>query len=100
MSKAYWVAQVTVTEPVAYARYAEAASEAFRKYGGRILSRAGRVIALEGEFRARNVAIEFPNIEAALGCYNSDEYQQAKSHRLDAGDVSLIILEGVEEVAP
>lgn len=100
MSKAYWVAQVNVTEPVAYARYAEAASEAFRKHGGKILSRAGRVVALEGESKARNVAIEFPSVEAALSCYNSDEYQQAKAHRVDAGQVSLIILEGVEEIAP
>ena len=97
MPKAYWIAHVTVTEPVAYARYASAASDAFQKYGGRILARAGKAAGLEGEFRARNVAVEFIDFDAALTCYHSPEYQQAKSYRVNAGEVSLVILEGVED---
>jgi uncharacterized protein (DUF1330 family) len=41
MTKAYWVAQVDVTEPERYKAYTGADMEAFRKYGGRFLVRGG-----------------------------------------------------------
>ncbi len=95
MPKAYWIANVTVTDPDPYALYAKGATDAFAAHGARVLARGGRVEGLEGESRPRNVVIEFDNMEAALACYNSPEYQRAREHRLDAGDAQIIILEGV-----
>ncbi|MFQ6550015.1 DUF1330 domain-containing protein [Aestuariibius sp. 2305UL40-4] len=95
MPKAYWIAHVTVTDPDPYALYAEGATEAFRQFGAKVLARGGRIEGLEGEARPRNVVIEFPDMDTALACYNSDAYQSAKAHREGAGDAQIMILEGV-----
>jgi uncharacterized protein (DUF1330 family) len=95
MPKAYWIAHVTVTDPDPYALYAEGASEAFALYGAEVLARGGRVEALEGGAPPRNVVIAFPDMEAALACYRSDEYQSARRHRLGAGEAQIMIVEGV-----
>lgn len=42
MPKAYWIAQVTVSNPDQYKLYAESAPLAFKKYGAVILARGGR----------------------------------------------------------
>ncbi len=93
--KAYWIAHVTVTDPDPYKLYAEAAPEAFKKYNARILARGGRHSQLEGEGKARNVVIEFESFDEAIACYNSPEYQAARSHRENAGLADIVIVEGV-----
>ena len=96
MPKAYWIAHVTVFEPIAYSKYAIAATDAFEKYGGHILARAGKSVGLEGEFSERNVVVEFDDFDAAMGCYNSSEYQTAKKFRTNASDIQLMIAEGID----
>ena len=95
MPKAYWIAHVTVTNTDQYKLYAEGAPAAFKKYKARILARGGAFKQLEGEGHARNVVIEFDSMEAALACYNSEEYQAAKQHRKDAGIAEIVIVEAV-----
>ncbi|MEL7299690.1 MAG: DUF1330 domain-containing protein [Pseudomonadota bacterium] len=95
MPKAYWIAHVTVTDPEPYALYAKGTAQAFEKYGANILARGGRYEALEGADHARNVVIEFPDLETALACYRSPEYQAARAHRVDAGIANITIVEGV-----
>ena len=95
MPKAYWIAHVTVTIPDQYKFYAEAAPVAFKKYGATILARGGPHSQMEGQGRARNVVIEFPSLQAAIDCYNSQEYQSAKAKRLGAGEGDIVIVEGV-----
>ncbi|MGE0006939.1 MAG: DUF1330 domain-containing protein [Parvibaculaceae bacterium] len=95
MPKAYWIAQVTVSNPDQYRLYAESAPLAFRKYGGLVLARGGRFTQMEGEGRPRNVIIEFPSYEDAVSCYNSPEYQSARARRKGAGEASIVIVEGV-----
>jgi uncharacterized protein (DUF1330 family) len=95
MAKGYWIAHVTVTDPDQYKFYAEAAPVAFKKYGATILARGGAFQQMEGEGRARNVVIEFPSLQAAIDCYNSEEYQSAKARRKDAGVAEIVLVEGV-----
>ena len=95
MPKGYWIAQVTITDPQPYQRYAEAAGHVFTKHGAVILARGGKAQQLEGEGRPRNVVIEFPSLEAAIACYHSAEYQAAKLHRQHAGEASVVLVEGV-----
>ncbi len=95
MAKAYWIAHVTVTDPDNYSLYANGAPVAFEKYNARILARGGAYQQLEGKGHARNVVIEFDDMETALACYNSPEYQAAKAHRKDAGIADIMIVEGV-----
>jgi len=92
--KGYWVAHVTVTNPDQYQKYIEASAVAFKKYNAKILARGGQHTILEGNGHARNVIIEFPSYQAAVGCYNSFEYQQAKEKRTEAGIADIMIVEG------
>ncbi|MEM9438334.1 MAG: DUF1330 domain-containing protein [Pseudomonadota bacterium] len=95
MPKAYWVAHVTVTDPDRYALYAAATKEPFETYGAKVLARGGEYHVLEGFDHPRNVVIEFRDLEAALACFNSAEYQKAREYRVGAGDVNITIVEGV-----
>jgi uncharacterized protein (DUF1330 family) len=95
MAKGYWIAHVTVTNPDQYKFYAEAAPEAFKKYGATILARGGTSQQMEGQGRPRNVVVEFPSLQAAVDCYNSPEYQAAKAKRKDAGVAEVVLVEGV-----
>lgn len=94
MPKAYWIAHVTVSDPAQYQGYASLAPIAFEKFGARILARGGKSAQLEGEGRPRNVVIEFPSYDDAVKCYNSAEYQAAKSKRQGAGIAEIVIVEG------
>ncbi|MEM9854439.1 MAG: DUF1330 domain-containing protein, partial [Pseudomonadota bacterium] len=67
----------------------------FEKYGAKVLARGGAYEVLEGVEHARNVVIEFADLKTAMACFNSDEYQAARKHRLKAGDVNITIVEGI-----
>lgn len=96
MAKGYWIAHVTVTNPEEYQKYVNASAIAFKKFGVNILARGGTVEHLEGDNgRPRNVVIEFASLQDAHDCYNSDEYQTAKTYRKDAGIADILIVEGV-----
>jgi uncharacterized protein (DUF1330 family) len=92
---AYWISHVTVTDPEGYGRYARGAVAAIEAHGGRFLVRSGRYIQLEGNDRARNILVEFPNLEAAEACYRSPEYQAALAHAKGAAERDLVIVEGL-----
>ena len=96
MPKAYWIAHVTVTDDAAYGRYAALATKAIEAHGGRFLARGGRAIQKEGRPHARNVVAEFPSLEAANTCYESDAYQEAMNHARGASERDLMFVEGVE----
>jgi uncharacterized protein (DUF1330 family) len=95
MPKAYWIAQVTVLDPEPYALYAAAASRAFAAHGAQVLARGGSTVKLEGIARDRNVVIEFDSLQQAVDCYHSADYQEAKRHRDNAGEATILIVEGV-----
>ncbi|MET0172232.1 DUF1330 domain-containing protein [Agrobacterium vaccinii] len=94
MAKGYWIAQVDVRDAERYKDYISTAKPAFEKYGANFLARGGVVTQLEGKGRARNVVIEFPSMQHALDCYNSDEYQQALKIRQEVADAELMIMDG------
>lgn len=91
---AYWIARVKVSDPDSYGEYAKRVPAAVEKFGGRFLARGGRVECLEGEAYPRNVVIEFPDVETAVNCYNSPEYQEAKAFATGAAERDIIILDG------
>lgn len=96
MPTALWIAHVDVTDPDAYGRYAKAAGPAIAAHGGVFLARGGRHVQLEGTGRGRNVVARFPSVEAAVGCYNSPDYQAALVHAKGASIRDLCV---VEEIA-
>jgi uncharacterized protein (DUF1330 family) len=50
---------------------------------------------MEGVGRPRNVVLEFPSYEAALGYATSPEYADAKALRIGAGTIDIVVVEGV-----
>lgn len=94
MTKGYWVANVTITDPEKYADYQALASKALTHYGATFLARGGKNTRLEGgDTPQRSVIIEFSNYEQALACYHSEAYQAAKSARQGAARVDITIME-------
>ena len=79
--KAYWVANYTEIKDVErLKKYAAKAREAVEKYSGKILARSANNITLEGREMVRVALAEFPDIETARNCYNSEEYVEARKH--------------------
>jgi uncharacterized protein (DUF1330 family) len=50
---------------------------------------------MEGTGVQRNVVLEFPSYEAALGYARSPEYAEAKKLRQGAGTIDIVVVEGV-----
>ena len=96
MPKAYLIAQVTVTDPEAYALYSAGTHAASAKFGARPLARGGKMEVLEGHGRPRVVILEFDSLDLARSYYNSPEYQAARQHRLGAAEFDAMIVEGGE----
>jgi uncharacterized protein (DUF1330 family) len=96
MAKGYWIVRVDVANAEGYAKYAAGNPAIFAKFGGRFLARGGRHTVVEGEGRARNVIIEFPDYHAALACFRSPEYQANIKLRHGHSTGDIIVIEGVE----
>ena len=100
MPKGYWIPHIDVSDPEGYKAYMAATPPAHEKYAGTALVRGGRSEVVEGRQRARNVLREFPDYAAALACYRSDEYQNARLLRLPHAQCDFIIAEGHDGAQP
>ncbi|MCH9807129.1 MAG: DUF1330 domain-containing protein [Alphaproteobacteria bacterium] len=95
MPKGYVIAHAVVTDPEAWGRYAAKTQVALDKFGGTPIVRGGKHEVIEGNGVARNVVLEFPSYEAALGYAKSPEYAEAKALRQGAGTIDIVVVEGV-----
>lgn len=100
MAKGYWVGFADVSDPEGYKAYIAENAKAFRKYGGRFLTRGGKSETPEGQTRSRTVVIEFPDYAAAVECYRSPEYASAMSLRQGKSVFDLAIVEGYDGPQP
>lgn len=94
MSKAYWIARVSVRDEKRYPEYIAAAGAALSKFDAKFIVRGGSVTTMEGSARERNVVVEFKDRATAVACYESPEYQIAKALRQKYADADLIIVDG------
>jgi uncharacterized protein (DUF1330 family) len=98
---AYVIAQVEITDPEGFAPYHNGVPEVIARHGGRYVVRGGNPEALEGTWEpARLVILEFDDVAAARGWYESDEYQRLVSMREGAARVSLVVADGVGDGQP
>lgn len=95
MPKAYWIANVTVTDPDAYKGYQAIAPAAFAEFGARFLAR-GDAETLEGTLWERRVIIEFPCMDDARACYASDTYRKARAERAGACTADIALIEALD----
>jgi uncharacterized protein (DUF1330 family) len=94
MPKGYVIGRAKVTNATQWAVYAAKASEVIKQYGGTPLVRGGQMSLGEGEGRARNVVLEFPDYATAKAYLFSAEYAEARKLREGAGEIDLIAVEG------
>lgn len=93
---ALWIANVTVSDEEAYGKYAALAGPAIAKHGGEFIARAARFVQLEGRERPRNVVAKFPDVDTAVACYHSPEYQKALDFARGASERELMVIETSE----
>jgi uncharacterized protein (DUF1330 family) len=94
--KGYVVAEITVTDPEAYKRYAAAVPPILAKFSGRFLVRGGQTVAVEGDPPGgRIVVIEFDSLATARSFEQSAEYQAIVPLRRQAAHSRLFLVEGV-----
>lgn len=94
---AYVIVQIEVTDPERYSDYLQPAHDSIVAAGGRYLARGGDVTVLEGTAPpGRNVVLEFPDRERALGWYASDTYGAARALRVGAANVSMYVVDGID----
>lgn len=97
---AYCIVYETVDDPEGFERYRSQVLPTIEAHDGRFLVRGGEFTALEGELAFdRIVVLEFPTRSAALGWYNSPEYQQILPIRLGAARGQFILVDGVGTVS-
>ena len=99
MPNGYWIARITVTDPERYGVYARALPELIAQFGGRFLIAGGRLEAVEGEARPRNVVIAFDDYGTAQACWHSPAYAEVARLRDGAATVDVVIVEGVDPIA-
>jgi len=93
---AYWLSRCRIDDPVQYKRYTDRVPAIIAQHGGKVLARGGRYQIMEGpEAFQRFVVIEFPTLQAGVGCFESPEYRAAAAFRRDGGGVvENVIVEG------
>jgi uncharacterized protein (DUF1330 family) len=93
---AYVIADVRdAWDAEALAEYRRRNTDAVAHHGGRFIARGGEIALLEGEWDTRRiVVIEFPDMAAARGWYDSEEYAPLKALRRGASTTNIILVEG------
>jgi uncharacterized protein (DUF1330 family) len=92
---AYLIADVDVTDPTTFQKYADKVPETLAPFTAQYLVRGGKTQALEGEAPKRVVVIAFASAEKARGWYDSPAYEAIKSIRQSSAKSRLFIVEGI-----
>ena len=91
----YVIAQMSVTDPEAFADYPGQAGPTVAAFGGRYVVRGGTIDNIEGDWKpGRVVIIEFDSVSLAKAWYDSQMYEEAKALRIRSTISSLMIVEG------
>lgn len=91
---AYIVATVRVTDPAAFALYAQGIAGLNERFGGEYVVRGPIAEVMEGAVDPgeRVVILRFPDADAARAFIHSPEYQAAKAHRIGAAELEMRLL--------
>ena len=95
MPKGYVIVRATVTNTEKWGEYLAASKPVLERYEGKPIVRGGRSEIVEGTGAARNVVIEFPSYENAIGYATCADYAAAKALRQGAGTLDMTVVEGV-----
>ena len=93
---AYLIADESITDSVTFDEYKRQVLPLIEKFGGRFLSRGGKLDVLESSklwSPERMVIIEFPSMAALKSWYDSPEYAPVRDIRLSAAASTLVALD-------
>ena len=93
---AYVIADVReVRDPDALVEYRRRNTDAVARHGGRFVVRGGELERLEGDWDTQRIVVmEFPDMAAARGWYESEDYAPLKAMRQAASDTNIILVAG------
>lgn len=91
---AYFIAKYNVTNPEGFAAYGAAVRPTFAGHDVEFVAVDPASDAIEGSPYQTTVVLKFPSKEAALGWYNSPEYQAIKHLRIDNTEGDAVLVEG------
>lgn len=89
----YVIAEVDVTDPATFQKYAEKVPGTIATYGGHYMVRGGKVAAIEGDAPKRFVIIAFDSFEKAKAWEDSPEYGAIKGIRHSSAKSRVFIVE-------
>jgi uncharacterized protein (DUF1330 family) len=93
--RGYLIANIEVTDPVAFAKYRDAVAPMIAAHGGRYLVRGGAVENVEGDLGLKRVVIlEYPSFEAAKAFYHGPDYAPLLALRASATISHVALVEG------
>ena len=92
---AYLIAEVEVTDPATFQKYADQVRGTLAPFNGRDLVRGGKTMSVEGEAPKRIVVIAFDSMEKARGWYDSPAYAAIKPIRQSSAKSRLFFAEGI-----
>ena len=90
----YVIAEVDVTDPATFQKYAEKAPGTIAAYNGHYLVRGGKNVSVEGDAPHRFVVIQFDSFEKAKAWEDSPEYGAIKPIRHSSAKSRVFIVEG------
>lgn len=92
---AYVVADVEVTDPIAFAEYVKAGPAIVAAYGGTYVARGGAVEMLEGGWApTRLTIVRFDSVAQAKAWIESPEYRPLRAIRQRAARSRIVVIEG------
>ena len=92
---AYIISRVSISDAEAMKGYMADAPESVYTYGGKYLVRTSDIMALEKDADyQRMVVVEFPDKNAALAWYNSEDYRELRDIRWKSADAHIVVVPG------
>jgi uncharacterized protein (DUF1330 family) len=91
----YVIAEVDVTDPDTYKKYAEKVPATVASFDGHYLVRGGKIQAVESEPPKRIVVIAFESAEKAHAWEYSPAYEAIKPMRQSSAKSRIFIVEGI-----
>jgi len=79
--KAYYIISYDITDMELYQQYPPSAAPLINEYGGDVLVSDTSALAVEGNARAMNAIVVFPDKEQALACYHDERYREVMKIR-------------------
>ena len=93
--KGYVIAEMTITDPELFKKYAAAAAPVIAQLGGKYLVRGGQTVAEEGNPPGdRFVVIEFESLAAARAFEDSSAYRAVAPMRVKSTHSRVFLAEG------